>query len=116
MPMQRTLVDLKDRNLPQSIGNKAAQLRRLLEHGVRLPATLVCTWEAYQCYLENDVDFIEVLRAELVGLDTGSVVADPGVNDYMSRDLRVPAGSAALQMHAYPQGAVPGVTLGELKD
>ena len=65
MPMQRTLVDLKDRNLPQSIGNKAAQLRRLLEHGVRLPATLVCTWEAYQCYLENDVDFIEVLRAEL---------------------------------------------------
>ena len=63
--MQRTLVDLKDRNLPQSIGNKAAQLRRLQEHGVCIPATLVCTWDAYQRYLNNDVDFIAVLRDEL---------------------------------------------------
>jgi phosphohistidine swiveling domain-containing protein len=65
MPTQQFLVNLKGRNLPQSIGNKAVQLRRLQDHGVRIPATMVCTWEAYQRYMENDVGLVAELRAEL---------------------------------------------------
>ena len=57
---------------------------------------------------------LEPLRAEL-GLDTGSVIAEPVFSDYLSRDLRLPVDSPAWSLHAYPQGSVPGVTLGEVK-
>jgi len=32
--------------------------------------------------------------------------------DYLTRDFRVPAQSPAIRMKCYPEGAVPGVTLG----
>lgn len=64
--MPNYIVDLKERRLPQqSIGNKAAQLRRLGNHGVCIPFTLVCTSDAYQRYLENDVEVVSEVRSEL---------------------------------------------------
>jgi len=51
------------------------------------------------------------VRDEL-GIDRGSVVAEPGFADLTARDFRVPADSALLRMGCYPQGEVPGVRLG----
>ena len=65
MTAQRYLVDLTERCLPHTIGNKASQLRRLMERGVRIPTTMVCTWDAYQRYLDNDLNMVAELRAEL---------------------------------------------------
>jgi hypothetical protein len=62
---RRYIVDLKDRRLPAAVGNKAANLRRLMEYGIQIPVTYVCVWEAYHRYLDNDVNLIEALRDEL---------------------------------------------------
>jgi phosphohistidine swiveling domain-containing protein len=59
------IVDLADHHLPPTIGNKARQLRDLVEAGFRVPPTLVCTWEAHQAYLDNRVEMITQLTQEL---------------------------------------------------
>jgi hypothetical protein len=56
---------------------------------------------------------LDEVRNEL-GLEADSIVVPIQFADYHRRDLRVPPDSPALQMHAYPQGEVPGVTLGTL--
>ncbi len=61
----RHLVDLNGQGLPKSIGNKALNLRRLAEIGVRIPKTYVVTWEAYRRYLGDDVKLVEELQREL---------------------------------------------------
>ena len=47
------------------IGNKAANLRLLESRGFTVPSTYVCTWDAYERYLRDDVSLIEELRKEL---------------------------------------------------
>jgi pyruvate,water dikinase len=59
------LVDLDKRKPPQSIGNKASNIRRLAEIGVRIPKTQVVVWDAYRRYLEDDVPLVEELQKEL---------------------------------------------------
>ncbi len=59
------IVELDKRHLPDSIGNKARQLHNLVEAGFPVPRTLVCTWEAYQAYLNNQVEMVEQLKQEL---------------------------------------------------
>ena len=54
---------------------------------------------------------LDDVRREL-NLEAASVVADPCMRDFLTRDFRVPAGSAAIKLGAYPRGEVPGVQLG----
>jgi hypothetical protein len=50
-----------------------------------------------------------------LGLEHGSMQADPGFADYLTQDFRVPADSPAIKMKAYPQGTVPDVRLGVIE-
>lgn len=63
--MSKYLVDLKQRKLPISVGNKALNLRRLQQKGIRIPHTVVCDWSAYQAYCTDDVSLVETLQNEL---------------------------------------------------
>ena len=70
------LVDLDNRKLPQSIGNKALNIRRLAEIGVRIPKTYVVNWDAYRRYLDDDVKLVDELQRELTyKLDPESLFA-----------------------------------------
>lgn len=66
-------------------------------------------WKRNRKYLQ-----ISEVNKEL-NLEQNSVIAPFTVADYLRLDLRVPADSLALKMKCYPQGEVPGVTLGILK-
>jgi len=59
------LIHLNGRGVPNSIGNKAINLRRLAEIGVRIPNTHVVTWDAYRRYKEDDVKLVEELQRDL---------------------------------------------------
>ena len=47
------------------IGNKANSLRFLAQSGFPIPATYVCTWDAYVRYIQGDMQVIQHLRSEL---------------------------------------------------
>jgi phosphohistidine swiveling domain-containing protein len=64
----KLLVDLLDRQLPSSVGQKASNLRQLADKGFRIPRTYVIPWEAHQRYLANDISVIETLRSELASI------------------------------------------------
>jgi pyruvate,water dikinase len=59
------IIDLNHQGVPKTIGNKALNLRRLAEIGVRIPKTYVVNWEAYRRYLGDDVKLVEELQQEL---------------------------------------------------
>jgi phosphohistidine swiveling domain-containing protein len=61
----RYLLELSEKRLPESAGNKALHMRRLAAAGARVPRTWVVRWEAFQRYLADDVQLVEELRAEL---------------------------------------------------
>ncbi len=63
---------LSNKRLPDSIGNKAANLRRLKDRKFRIPDTYVCTWNAYLDYLDAPGKSNEQIRREL------SQIIDPG--------------------------------------
>lgn len=62
---RKYIVNLKDRRLPGTIGNKAANLRRLQEKNLRIPETLVCTWQAYLDWRQTPQETLERLRTEI---------------------------------------------------
>ena len=66
------------------------------------------TWKKHKRY-EN----LDEVRKDL-SIDQGSEVAEFHVEDFARLDLRVPAGSPAIQMDCYPRGTVPDVRLGTL--
>lgn len=59
------LVNLRAKRIPESIGDKAKNLRRLAEAGFRVPITHVCIWEAYEHYLAHRLAFEDELKKEL---------------------------------------------------
>jgi pyruvate,water dikinase len=61
----RLIVNLLDRSLPETIGNKARNLRRLSDKGFRIPVSYACTWEAYQAFGRQDPQRLPRLRSEL---------------------------------------------------
>lgn len=67
------------------------------------------TWKRNRRYAT-----LEEVQAEL-GLEKGSLRADPGFASPAARDFRVPPGSPALAKGGYPRGEVPGVLLGALR-
>ena len=64
------------------------------------------TWKKHKKYAN-----LEDVRKEL-GLEHGSVETEFLFGDFLARDFRVPPDSPALKLGCYPQGSVPGVTLG----
>ncbi len=62
---KKFIVTLANGRLPKSAGNKALNLRRLLNNGIHIPVTHVCTWEAYQRYIDNDLSLVATLQGEL---------------------------------------------------
>lgn len=59
------LVNIREGRQLNRAGNKAGNLRRLLDHGFPVPETYVITWDAYQEYLRDNVSIVERIRAEL---------------------------------------------------
>lgn len=57
--------NLRDRNIPPSVGRKASNLRVLLNHGFRVPSTLVIHWEMHDRYRRNDESLVQDLRSAL---------------------------------------------------
>jgi phosphohistidine swiveling domain-containing protein len=60
------IIALEEAKRHKELGNKTQMLYFLQKKGFRVPVTLVCTPEAYTRYLEDQVDLVEELRAELV--------------------------------------------------
>lgn len=70
------LVNLRDKNLPPTIGRKAANLRLLIEHGFNVPNTLVMPWTAYDRYKANDESLLEELHSSIgAAIQTGQSYA-----------------------------------------
>ena len=61
----KLLVNLDGKKLPNSIGNKAKNLRRLADLTLPIPKTFVITSDAYQRYLAEDDILIQDLQGEL---------------------------------------------------
>ncbi len=62
------VIDLQRAKPPASIGNKARNIRFLIDKQCVVPRTWVCTWEAFECYRDNDERIIEALKTELAAL------------------------------------------------
>ena len=62
---QNYICDLENRRLPDSIGNKAHNLRSLSKIGLRIPKSKVVTWQAYRRYIEDDESLVYELQVEL---------------------------------------------------
>lgn len=60
------IIYLNDRKIPKSVGNKAFNLKRLSQIGVRVPKTHVVTWDAYHRYQADDVRLVDELQHELL--------------------------------------------------
>ncbi len=61
----RYIYNLDNRRTPNTIGNKALNLRSLSKIGVRIPNTKVLTWQAYQRYIQDDEKLVGELQVEL---------------------------------------------------
>ncbi|MBN1937472.1 MAG: hypothetical protein JW934_22635 [Anaerolineae bacterium] len=55
----------RPRRLHPAVGSKAQNLYELARRGLKVPATHVCTWEAYARYLNDDLAIVETLKTEL---------------------------------------------------
>jgi pyruvate,water dikinase len=84
-------LDLQRVRRPRAIGNKAENLRFLMERGFRTPAAYVCTWDAYLRYLEDRQELIADLRSELAAVldrDTAYAVrSSANVEDTLTRSF-----------------------------
>ncbi len=87
----RHLTTLRDKRLPNSIGNKARNLHQLAQIGIRTPETLVVKWDAYHRYIEDDVLLVEELRDEVIThLDpdeTYAVRSSANIEDNLERSF-----------------------------
>ncbi len=62
---KRYILPLNQRNLPETVGMKATNLRKLKDRGLLVPNTYICTWRAYQDYKQNGSDLRNKLAIEL---------------------------------------------------
>ena len=60
------IVDITKKKPPISVGNKAFNLRKLSDIGMRIPKTYAVKWDAYQRYIRDDTTLIEELKAEII--------------------------------------------------
>jgi pyruvate,water dikinase len=59
------VVDVSKQKPPAAVGNKAVNIRKLLDIGMRTPKTFAVKWDAYHRYLKDDTSLIEELKNEL---------------------------------------------------
>ena len=59
------LLNLEDKNLPITVGRKAANLQVLMKYGIKLPTTYVIPTEIFDLYLSDQDSIILNLRTEL---------------------------------------------------
>ncbi len=59
------LLRIDARHAPARAGNKAVNLHRLIQKGVRVPTSYAVSWDAYDHYLQNHIPMIEALRQQL---------------------------------------------------
>jgi pyruvate,water dikinase len=60
------IYNLKDKTIPETIGAKAENLRFLAQKNYTIPITFVCTWDAYQDYLNpNGKNLNDIIKTEL---------------------------------------------------
>jgi phosphohistidine swiveling domain-containing protein len=64
-PTKRYIIHLNHKKLPDSIGNKAANLRNLKDKKFRIPNTYVCTWDAYLDYHQSNDSVNQQLLEEI---------------------------------------------------
>ena len=87
----RHLTTLRDKRLPNSIGNKARNLHQLAQIGIRIPETLVVKWDAYHRYIEDDVLLVEELRDEVTAHlnpdETYAVRSSANIEDNLERSF-----------------------------
>ena len=65
MKAKKIIYSIAEKGFPGNTGNKARNLRLLSQKGFLVPETFVCSWDAYERYLKDDISLIEALRAEL---------------------------------------------------
>ena len=65
MQPNRFIISLRQPKLPTSVGNKALNLRRLMDKGLHVPVTYVCDWSAYHLYINDDPELISKLQQEI---------------------------------------------------
>ncbi len=76
MALQQIIYHLGEREMPNSIGNKASGLQALCDKGFRVPDTMVCSWDAYLHYQQYQSDILARLQLELSrNLKSGCVYA-----------------------------------------
>lgn len=59
------IVDVSKQKPPASVGNKAVNLRKLANIGMRIPKTFAIKWDAYHRYCKDDTSLIDELKTEL---------------------------------------------------
>lgn len=81
----------KTTHMQQNIGNKAASLQRLLRHGMLIPRTFVCTWDAYHDYLADNPNLVGALQTELAAMldptKTYAVRSSANIEDSLERSF-----------------------------
>ncbi|NWG34142.1 MAG: hypothetical protein HXY42_06840 [Chloroflexi bacterium] len=85
------IIDVTKRKPPASVGNKAINLRRLADIGMKIPQTYAIKWDAYQRYLKDDDRLVNELRAEIAEtIDPGKTYAvrsSANIEDSMDRSF-----------------------------
>lgn len=59
------IIDLRAKKLPDTIGSKAYNLRRLVDAGFLVPRTFICLWEVHQAFIENNLESLNQFKQEL---------------------------------------------------
>jgi len=62
------LIDLQKDKPPVTIGNKAKNIRFLIDKKLCVPRTWVCTWQAFERYRNNDERIVDALKSELAAM------------------------------------------------
>lgn len=65
-PLQRKFIyNLSQDTLPNSLGSKANNLRKLLDMGIKIPRTYCCSWEAHDLFKEHRESVLHQLQKEI---------------------------------------------------
>jgi pyruvate,water dikinase len=56
---------LTSKQIPESVGTKAYQLKYLIKNGYKVPESYACTWDAHLAYLQKHEDILLNIREEL---------------------------------------------------
>jgi phosphoenolpyruvate synthase/pyruvate phosphate dikinase len=94
------IVDVSRQKPPVSVGNKAFNIRKLTNIGIRIPKTYAVKWDAYHRYSKDDTSLIEELKMELARIvETGksyAVRSSANIEDSMDRSF---AGQFKSMLH-----------------